>query len=139
MSDSCILTGSSSFERCHIVDDKIFFDVYEQIFQTENLHTSTSIQNIVLLREDIHRDFMDSLNKPMHLRGRRIGFDFINKCCYLQDFDTNEITKWPWNVDGIDVHNAFLAWSNSAAKSTKKMRRHLKKIDKKLVDYKHWV
>jgi hypothetical protein len=135
----CILTMSSSFERCHVVDNKDFFEVYEEIFQKECPTKITTVQNLVLLREDIHRDYMDSLNKPINLRKRRLGFDFINKVCYSQDFDTGEIEMLPWKVAGIDVHNAFLAWSNSAEKSTKKIRRHLKKIDYRLVDFKEWI
>jgi hypothetical protein len=134
-----MLTGSSSFERCHVVDDNEFSEVYESIFSKPYLGNSTEVQNIVKLAENFHRDFMDSLNKPKILRHRRLGFDFLNKVCYAEDFDTGEIEKWPWKVEGVDVHYAYFAWSNSENKSTKKIRRLLKKIDKRLVDVTHWA
>ena len=138
MADFCMLTKKTSYEKCHIIDDSIFSEIYEEIFKIEFTGNDTIDGNIVHLREDFHRDHMDSLNKPVTLRGRRLGFDFLNKVCYAQDFDTNEITEWPWQVDLIEAKNIYLAWSNSRNKSTKKMYRFLKKIDKKLVDYEDW-
>jgi hypothetical protein len=136
--DFCILTGKDSYEKAHVIDDKDFSDVWEFIFSTHCEKKNTTDSNLVNLRKDIHRDYMDSLDKPVNLRQRRLGFDFINKKCYSQDFDTNEIIEWPWLVEGIDVHNVYLAWSNSRHKSTKLMSRHLKKIDRRLIDINHW-
>ena len=144
MSDKCILTGSHSFEKCHVIDNSEFNEIYEIIYGEKNSSNDTTGQNIVYLREDFHRGPMDNLKLPENLRKRRIGFDFINKVCYILDFDTGNWESFPWLVDGIDVKEEYLAWSNrhggkGMGGADKRMWKKMKNIDSKLIDYQYWA
>jgi len=70
---------------------------------------------------------MDNQNLSDGLKIRRIAFDWINRCCYTQDFFTGEITKHEW-IENIvpNVKNEYFAWSN--AHCSRKLRKFLRKI-----------
>ena len=99
-SRSCFLTTASSCEKAHVIDKgeglQNFIKAYTLIYGEEPPQGSEDVQNVLYVREDYHRDYMDSRTMPQDLKQRRIGFDFINKECIIEDRDSHEIIIKPW-------------------------------------------
>ena len=141
MSGRCLLSGSTSYERCHVIpkgpDCKNFIGAYERIYPySEYVAGIEDSQNIALLRQDYHRGPMDNLSLPLNLRERRIGFDFLNKASYIESFETGEIEKVDWQYTP-DVKREYFAWSNN--KCTRRLRKYMRKINRSLIDYSQWT
>ena len=99
------------------------------------------IQNIVYLQSHFHNGPMDNQNMSAALKTRRIGFDWIEKNCYIEDFFTGDIEKKPW-VSGVyvNVKPEYFAWSNLTC--TKKLKKFLRKIPthgRSLLDWEYWI
>ena len=137
----CFITGSEHFERAHVIskgsENTEFINAYNRIYpDSEFFPGIEDIQNIVYLREDLHRGPMDNLNMPKDLRIRRIGFDFINRKSYVISAETYKIDSFDW-IDIPDVREVYFAWSNN--KCMKKLRKYMRGIDSRLTDYRQWV
>ena len=140
MSGVCLLSGSVSFERCHVIDKgpecKNFIGAYKKIYSySEYVPGIEDSQNIILLRQDYHRGPMDNLSLPLNLRVRRIGFDFLNNLSYIESFESGKIEKIEWEYIP-DVKREYFAWSNNNC--TRRLRKYMRKIDRTLIDYSHW-
>jgi len=141
MSEKCLLSGSLSFERCHVIDKgsecQNFIGAYQRIYPYSEYSSGVEdSQNIILLRQDFHRGPMDNLSLPLNLRERRIGFDFINKRSYIESFETGEIDMIEW-LYSPDLKYEYFAWSNFNC--TRRLKKYMRKINPKLIDYNHWV
>ena len=141
MENTCLLSGSVSVEGAHVVNKgpscETFKSVYSRIYPfSEYLDGIENAQNIVYLREDYHRGPMDNLGLPINLRSRRLGFDFINRASYIISLETGKIEKFEWFYVP-DVKKEYFAWSNNDC--MKRLRKHLRKIDRRLIDYSVWV
>jgi len=141
MSAQCLLSGSASVERCHVIAKgpqcQYFIGAYRRIYPYSDYVSGVeNSQNIVLLRQDYHRGPMDNLSLPQNLRDRRIGFDFINQVSYIESFETGKIETIEWKYTP-DVKREYFAWSNKKCKRS--LRRHMRKINRLLVDYAYWT
>ena len=141
MKKRCLLTQNASAEGAHVVDKgpecRAFKSAYSHIYpDSEYFAGVEDAQNIVFLREDIHRGPMDNICLPLNLRVRRLGFDFINRISYIMSFETGEIEGHKWS-HVPDVKREYFAWSNNNC--SKKLRKYLRKIDRRLIDYNHWT
>ena len=141
MPRSCIITGSNSSEGAHVLSkgsqNSDFINAYEQIYpDTDYSPGFENIQNIVYLREDFHRGPMDNITLPKDLKLRRIGFDFINRKAYIISAETYKIESLDW-VSIPDVRPEYFAWSNKSC--MKKLRKFMRGIDVRLINYRHWV
>jgi hypothetical protein len=138
---NCFITGSGHFEKAHVISKgseiSEFINAYHRIYvNSEYSPGFEDIQNIVHLREDLHRGPMDSLNLPKDLRIRRIGFDFINRKSYVISAETYKIESFDW-ISVPDVRPEYFAWSNK--KCMKKLRKFMRGIDPRLTNFRHWV
>lgn len=141
MSGQCLFSGSTSVEGCHVIGKgpqmNNFKSAYEKIYpDTDYVSGVEDSQNIVLLRQDYHRGPMDNLGLPQHLRDRRIGFDFINQVSYIESFETGQIETIEWQYTP-DVKREYFAWSNKKCKRS--MMKYMRKINRLLIDFKHWA
>ena len=141
MGMKCIISGSESGERAHVISKgkecREFKIVYNMIYP--NLEYFSGIedsQNIVFLREDFHRGPMDNLCKTKDMKIRRLGFDFLNKACYIESDETGNIERYDWK-QAPDVKKEYFAWSNSEC--TRRLVKYMRRIDRRLTDYKYWV
>ena len=105
---TCILTGSfEAVHGCHVVDKgpnlQTFKDAFERMYGFEPNSGTEDIQNIVYLQSHFHNGPMDNQNMSAALKTRRIGFDWIEKNCYIEDFFTGDIERKPW-VSGVYVN-----------------------------------
>lgn len=135
-SRSCFLTTASSCEKAHVIDKgeglQNFIKAYTLIYGEEPPQGSEDVQNVLYVREDYHRDYMDSRTMPQDLKQRRIGFDFINKECIIEDRDSHEIIIKPWKYVP-DVRPVYFAWSNSTC--TRKLIKTMKRRNRDLIDW----
>jgi hypothetical protein len=108
-------------------DIQNFKSAFEQIYGWEPSDGLENIQNVVYLQSHFHNGPMDNQNLSDGLKIRRIAFDWINRCCYIQDFFTGEISKHNWIEGAVpNVKNEYFAWSN--ANCSRKLKKFLRKI-----------
>ena len=143
---TCLLSGDTeSINRCHVIDkgkaNSTFKEAYFDIYGAEPADGQEDKQNRVTLTSSTHTGPMDNLNNPHSLRIRRIIFDWVNRCCYIEDFVSGEIEEKSWiEGENPNVKKEYFAYSNS--KCTKRLRQHVRKNVKNanlLFDYKHWA
>jgi len=142
----CILTGSiEAVHGCHVIDKgpnlQTFKDAFETIYGYEPTDGMEDIQNIVYLQSHIHNGPMDNQNKSLALKTRRIGFDWIERKCYIEDFFTGVIEEKPW-LEGefVNVKPEYFAWSNLTC--TRRLKKYLRRIPnhgRSLLEWEHWI